>query len=193
MRRGVPISTIATCILIAACGARTQLGGSYPVDGSDASADAIAADISADGASGCHPIPNPCATQGDSCSDEGCQAWAQGLTASGYAHSGLQGPQGSQTCGGGADCKYDSVTGGTVCYCGKGFGCHPHEVCVSDTLDGPATCRSMCVPVCPVGCTATPCLCQTSPVPGDVCWASGRVCAEVAQPASCQLACPDAN
>lgn len=152
-------------------------------DGAPTLADSSAAEGGGNGV--CAPLPNP-----GICGSGDCQAWAQSLTTSGFAHASC----GTATfCQMGDRCGIDSVTGFVRCTCGTGFGaCENGEVCVSDTPDGPATCRPPCVPRCPAGCTTAPCVCPTTSGP-DVCTASGRVCPLSVGLAACESSCPDAG
>jgi hypothetical protein len=167
--------TFVALVLVCGCGARTMLRGealdaSAPND--SASYDSGATEVgTAEASSGCHPLPYP--TTGLT---KECEAWAQSLTSSGYAHTEWVFPG---RCVMGDNCFNDDQ-GHRSCYCGQGTSatqCGGDEVCVSDTPDGSATCRKMCVSTyCGVGCTTTPsCLCGNA-YGVDVCPASGRVC-----------------
>ena len=138
-----------------------------------------------DGGSSCHPIPNP-SFPGNPLPDAAdyCRAWAQSLTASGYGRSAW-----ANGCTLGDDCYVDPVTGQRRCSCGGAF-CAGDQVCVSDTATGPETCRMVCVPDCPAGCSATECFCKAV---DDVCYPNGRVCIQQIAGGSCKGACPDAG
>ncbi len=180
---GTPVVVL---VALTGCGARTALSDS-PVIELDATApiDARVNETGTDSAGGCNPVPNPgCA--GD------CQVWAQSLIISGYAHAGCNTQ--SSTCQMGDQCHADA-TGHIRCDCGDGFNpCSGDEVCVSDTPNGPTTCRKACVLLCPLGCTTTPCLCQTT-VGIDDCVARAEVCNLVQGPGlkpedGCKNTCP---
>lgn len=171
--------------LAVGCGARTMLAGEGLDGGEDVPAN--------DSGGGCDPIPNPCGHGG--CDDKACQAWAQSVAGSGYAHAGIVSEigGGKLSCGNGDVCKWSQDDARFECFCG-GRGCADNEVCVSDTPDGPATCRAMCVPTCGLGCSASVCVCQTDNVGADVCPASGMVCNQPEVGGSaCLAGCPDAH
>ena len=172
----------ASVLLISACAARTPLAvGSSDAAASNDAAVADSADDRTDSGSFCSPIPNP--GHGACPGKQACQAWAQSLTAAGFAHSDC----GTETgCLMGDTCFIDN-TGHKACACGAGA-CSSGEVCVSDTPDGAATCRKMCVDPCTAACASAACLCET-PDGIDVCSASGRVCDQSGLNPACVSEC----
>lgn len=167
--------------LVAAC-ARTPLETS-----SDGALDAAAADS---GPPQCNPLPTPPAALCTPEIQKQCQVWAQSLTTTGYAHSTCYLGVWSRCLLGYQNCNvYNGVP---QCGCGGLGSCPGSQVCVSDTPDGIATCREVCVPYCRMD-DKTKCS-----QPGEACWCtSGRcpsdqVCtwgANNAEPWSCQPQC----
>jgi hypothetical protein len=133
-------------------------------------ADASVSDVVQESEAGsCQPLPNPCAPWNSArkCNQDACQAWAQSLTASGYAHQTV--------CNMGDMCT--PRPNGFDCTCGDELTqCKWNEVCVSDSPNGHATCRPACVPACTEACTSGACLCPTASPPEDVCSLEGLYC-----------------
>jgi hypothetical protein len=131
MNGALPIA-MAIVVSIGACGGRTT--DATDQDGGDAAVRE------------CRPIPNPFPVERVLCNkgdDQRCQAWAQSLTVSGYAHA---------TCYQHGCCmgtaETDPLNGNQLCGCGNGRECISNEVCVSDVPGGPPTCRPVCLPDC---------------------------------------------
>ena len=121
-------------IIAAACGGRAVAFGD------DAGAD--------DAPRACLPIPNPfrdnpvgpatlCGPDGD----KKCQAWAESLTTTGFAHTTCDDNGGRATCVPGDRCVVvNDPRTRRVCMCDRP--CIDNEMCVSDTANGPAVCRT---------------------------------------------------
>ena len=186
---GAIIVGVAT--ITSACGARTSLfdpetvvDASPPIDGPP---DVGLPDVPTQA---CNPLPNPAVPFASFvCTAEAqqrCQAWAQSLTTTGYAHATCAA---MKPCMMGDKCWVDN-TNHVTCGCGDGFACGEGEVCIGETADGKAHCAKMCVSICALGCTSEACLCQTTP--DDVCSASGKVCNQSGSGGpTCATTCPD--
>jgi hypothetical protein len=168
------------------CGARTMLATGAA--GGDAGRDVSQADAPAS----CSPIANPC--PGTTCDGDHCQAWAQSLSGGGYAHAGIESAMGggAERCGMGDVCKWNADDAQFECTCGNQGSCIDGQVCVSDTPGGTPSCRDVCVPTCPIGCTSSECLCSILTWP-TVCAASGKACQQQSGSSSCVAECPDAH
>jgi hypothetical protein len=149
----VRVSAVALLALVGGCtcAASHTIDASAPDAVAEASADSSTSDSSARDTlpdAECNPVP-PYFTSG-LCDEEhqaACTDWAEQVwSGEGYVHVVCNITfAGGPVCANGDYCPEPTPSGPpTMCRCAPGLACTSHEVCVSDTADGPRRCVPRC-------------------------------------------------